>query len=186
MKKITLVTGNKAKARDIQKILGFPISIADIELEEIQETDLEKIAIHKINEAFKKIGAPVIIDDVGLYVNAWNGFPGPLIKWILKAGGGNASVLLKMMEGEENRKAQVRLVAAYHDGKKTHIFFGEDEGEIAEEIRGENGFGWDPVFIPEGSTKTFAEMSFEEKNKDSHRRQALENLKKFIRERKGV
>lgn len=186
MKKIVLVTSNKAKARDIQKILGFPINVADIELEEIQETDLGKIAIHKINEAFEKIGSPVIIDDVGLYINAWNGFPGPLIKWILKAGEGNASMLLKMMEGEENRKAQVRLVAAYHDGKKAHIFFGEDKGEIAEEIRGENGFGWDPVFIPEGSTKTFAEMSFEEKNKDSHRRQALEKLKKFLEETKRV
>lgn len=181
--KITLVTSNKAKARDIQKILGFPISVANIELDEIQETDLKKIAMHKINEAFRKIGSPVIIDDVGLYIKVWNNFPGPLVKWILKAGGGNASLLLKMMEGEKNRDAMVRLVAAYHDGKKAYIFFGEDEGEIAKEIRGKNGFGWDPVFIPRGSKKTYAQMSFEEKNRSSHRRQALEKLKKFLKER---
>lgn len=186
MRKITLVTSNKAKERDIQKILGFPISVVGMDLEEIQEVDLGKVALHKIEEAYKKIHAPVIVDDVALYIKAWNNFPGPLIKWILKAGGGNASMLLKMMEGEEDRRASVRLVIAYHDGKKSHLFFGEDEGRITHEIRGQNGFGWDPVFIPDGYTKTFAEMSFEEKNKDSHRRQALEKLKKFLLEQKRV
>lgn len=181
---IKFVTGNKAKARDTQKILGFPIIIKDIDLEEIQDVDVEKVALHKINEAFKKVGANVIIDDVGLYIKAWNHFPGPLIKWILKAGGGNASVLLKMMEGEKDRNAIARLAIAYHDGKKVHIFLGEAEGEIGKEIKGENGFGWDTVFIPKGHTKTYAEMSFEEKNSDSHRRKALEKLKKFLDSKK--
>lgn len=186
MSRITLITGNKAKARDIQKILGFPIKVKNINLDEIQGTDLEKVALHKINEAYKKLGSLVIIDDVGLYIKAWNNFPGPLIKWILKAGEGNASMLLKMMEGEKNRKATVRLAIGYHDGEKAHIFIGEKEGEIAKEIKGDNGFGWDPVFIPQGHKKTYAEMSFEEKNKDSHRRQALEKLRKFLKERKRV
>ena len=186
MIRITLVTSNKAKARDIPKILGFPINVVNIELEEIQEVDLAKIAKHKIEEAYSKIHSPVIIDDVALYIKAWNNFPGPLIKWILKAGGGNASMLLKMMEGEKDRRALVRLVIAYHDGNKSHLFFGEDQGKIAHSIRGENGFGWDPVFIPNGKTKTYGEMSFEEKNKDSHRRQALEKFRKFLKERKVV
>lgn len=181
MKKITLVTSNKAKARDIKKILGFPIAIADIDLEEIQETDLEKVAIHKINEAFKKIGSPVIIDDVALQIKAWNNFPGPLIKWILKSGGGNASMLLKMMKGEKQRKALVRSVVVYHDGEKSHVFYGEHEGEISDEIRGKNGFGWDPVFVPKGKNKTYAEMSFEEKNEDSHRRKAFDKFKEFLK-----
>lgn len=181
---ITLITSNKAKARDIQKILGFSIKIKNIELEEIQETDLEKVALHKVNEAFKKIKSPVIVDDVGLYIKAWSDFPGPLIKWVLKAGGGNASLLLKMLEEEKERDAVARLAIAYHDGKKVHIFIGEAKGEIAQEIRGQNGFGWDPVFIPNGKTKTYGEMSFEEKNNDSHRRKALDKLKKFLEAQK--
>ncbi len=180
MNKITFVTSNKAKARDVSKILEFPIIIKDIDLEEIQETDVERVAVHKLNEAFKQVGSRVIIDDVGLYIKAWNNFPGPLIKWILKAGGGNASLLLKLMEGESERGAMVRLAVGYHDGKKSHIFIGEVEGKIAGEIRGDNGFGWDAVFIPNGSNKTFAEMSFHQKNAISHRRRALDKLKVFL------
>lgn len=177
---ITLVTSNKAKALETQKILGFPIVVKDFDLEEIQEVDIEKVATHKIINAFSKVKKPVIIDDVGLYIKSWNNFPGPLIKWILKAGGGDASLLLKMMEGEKNRKATARLVVAYHDGKTTHIFLGETKGLISEKIRGENGFGWDPVFIPHGHNKTYAEMSFEEKSKISHRRKALDKFKEFL------
>src|ERR1035437_608722 len=94
--KLTLVTGSKNKAIAVQKILGFPIEVEEIDLEEIQSNDLEKITLHKTQEAFEKIKKPVIVDDVGLYVEALNDFPGPLVKWVLKSGGGNASLLLKI------------------------------------------------------------------------------------------
>lgn len=178
---LKFVTGNKSKAQSTQRILDFPITIKDIELEEIQETDLEKIALHKIKEAVKKVGAHVIIDDVGLYIKAWNDFPGPLIKWILKAGDGKATILLKMLEKEKNREAIARLAVVYHDGKTPHVFYGEIEGRISTEIRGANGFGWDAVFIPRGYNKTFAEMSFEEKDSISHRRKALDKLRDFLK-----
>nr|MBI5455692.1 RdgB/HAM1 family non-canonical purine NTP pyrophosphatase [Candidatus Levybacteria bacterium] len=180
MKKLVFVTGNQAKARDVQKILDFSIEIVDLDLEEIQETDVGKVALHKVIEAYDKIQSPVIVDDVGLSINAWNNFPGPLIKWVLKAGGGNASLLLKFLDKEKNRKATATLAIGYHDGKETHIFIGSIDGIIAKEIRGENGFGWDAVFIPNGRDKTFAEMTFEEKNEISHRRKAFDKLKIFL------
>jgi len=76
---ITFVTGNKAKVRDTQKILGIPLSIADIDLDEIQEIDVEKVTLHKVEQAYQLIKQPVIVDDVGLYIDAWNGFPGHLL-----------------------------------------------------------------------------------------------------------
>ena len=185
MQNITLVTGNKAKAKETESILGFPLKVLDIDLAEIQETNLEKIALHKLEEAFRKVKAPVIVDDVGLYINAWGDFPGPFIKWILKASGGSASLLLKLLEGEKNRSATARLAIGYHDGKKSHIFIGETEGSISREIRGENGFGWDPVFIPKGFSKTYAEMTPSEKKEISHRRRGLDKLKNFLDSQKA-
>ena len=180
MRDITFVTGNIAKVKETESILGFPLKVRDIDIQEIQETDLEKIALHKLLEAFRKVKGPVIVDDVGLYIKAWNNFPGPLIKWILKSSGGNASLLLKLMKGEKNRSATARLAIGYHDGNAPHIFIGETEGVISEEIRGENGFGWDPVFIPKGFSKTYAEMSPSEKKQTSHRRRGLDKLKSFL------
>lgn len=179
--KITFVTGNKAKAREVERILNIPLEILNIELDEIQELDLEKIALHKLNQAFEIVKGPVIIDDVSVEINAWNGFPGPLIKWLLKVGNdGDAGVLLKLLENETNRSAKARLAIGFHDGKKAHIFIGEVKGTIGEEIRGENGFGWDPVFIPEGFDQTFAEMDPKVKDSMSHRGRALAEFRDFL------
>ena len=179
---LTFVTGNKAKAEDTKKILGFPINIEEIELDEIQELDLEKVALHKVNQAYEKVKAPVFIDDVGFYIKAWKGFPGPFIKWILKADEGSSGLLLKMFDGVKQREVTAKLAVAYHDGENVHIFTGEVKGRVAETIRAGNnfGFGWDAVFIPNGFDKTFGEMTFEEKNSISHRRKALDKFKKFL------
>lgn len=186
MKKITFVTGNKNKVLEAEKILNIPLKTVNIDLEEIQETDLEKIALHKIDQAYKKVKGPVIIDDVGIYIHSWNNFPGPLIKWILKAANNSPKILLKMLEGEKDRSATAKLAVGFHDGKKHYLFFGEILGTIANKIRGENGFGWDSVFVPEGQTKTYAEMSLEKKNKVSHRKMALDKLKDFLVRTYGI
>jgi len=88
------------------------------------------------------------------------------------------------MEGEKNRKASARLGIGYHDGKQIKVFIGETKGTITDNIRGENGFGWDPVFIPQKCSKTYAEMTFEERSKTSHRRKGLEEFKKFLNTQK--
>ena len=178
---IVFITGNKAKVREAEKILQTPLEIKDIDLDEIQDLDLEKIALHKINQAYNLVKSPVIIDDVSVEIDAWNGFPGPLIKWVLKTENHSAKLLLKMLAGEKNRRAKVRLAIGFHDGKKARIFYGEVDGVIAPEIRGENGFGWDPVFIPEGENETYAEMDPDYKNSISHRRKALDKLSDFLK-----
>lgn len=180
--KITFVTGNKSKAREVQRILNVPIEIIDTELDEIQEIDLEKVAYHKLNQAYEIVKKPVMIDDVSMEIDAWNSFPGPLIKWMLKAGNGEASVLLKMLGDGKNRKAKAKLAVGFHDGKNPHIFIGEARGAIATEIRGENGFGWDPVFIPDGMNVSYAQMDPREKDKISHRGRALSKFKDFLKE----
>ena len=83
--KITLVTGNKHKAKEVERILNIPLEIKEIELDEIQEINLEKVALHKLNQAYELVKEPVIVDDVSVEIDAWNGFPGPLIKWLLKS-----------------------------------------------------------------------------------------------------
>lgn len=179
-REIVFVTGNKAKVREAENILKIPLRVSNVDLDEIQDLGLEKIALHKLNQAYKKIKKPLIVDDVSLEIDEWNGFPGPLIKWMLKAGDGDAKVLLKMLKGVKNRAVTARLAIGYYDGKTSRVFYGTVRGKIADSIRGDNGFGWDPVFIPDGQTKTFAEMSTQEKSKLSHRRRGLDKLKEFL------
>lgn len=179
LNKITVVTGNKAKAEEIGRILNYDIEIADLDLDEIQEIDLEIVARQKLTQAFEIIKSPVIIDDVSFEVEAWNSFPGPLIKWILKAGG--PELLLKMMEGQENRNATAKLAVGFHDGVNEYLFFGEAKGKISNDIRRENGFGFDRLFIPEGMDKTYSELDPEIKDKISHRGLGLSKFKDFLK-----
>lgn len=179
--KITFATGNQAKVRETQEILKIDLEIADIDLDEIQEIDLEKVALHKLNQAFEIVKKPVIIDDVSFSINAWNGFPGPLVKWVLKAGKG-PELLLKMLEGEDDRSAVASLAIGYHDGTKPYLFFGQAKGTVASEIRGDNGFGWDRIFIPDGYEQTYADMDSKLKNSISHRSIALRKLSDFLKQ----
>lgn len=180
MDKIFFATGNKGKAREAQQILGIPIEIIEVELDEIQDLDLKKIVEHKLRQAFEKVKSPVIIDDVALKLDAWNGFPGPFVKYLHVASNGNNKLILRMLENEENRKGTLIATIGYHDGRDTHFFTGELGVTIATEERGENGWGLDPILIPEGSEKTYAEMTEEEKNSDSHRKRALMSFKDFL------
>jgi non-canonical purine NTP pyrophosphatase (RdgB/HAM1 family) len=184
MKKILLVTSNPAKVQEFHEIMHIAVEIADIELDEIQEMDVEKIALHKLEEAYKKVKMPVVVDDVSFEVEAWDGFPGPLIKWILITGG--AELLIKMLRHEKNRKARVGLVIGFHDGKKPHLFLGKTKGTIAKSVRGKDGFGWDKVFIPDGYKLTYAEMEPELKNSISHRGIALAKFKDFLKKNYGI
>ena len=181
MKSIVFVTGNKHKIKEAEEILHIPLETADIDLEEIQETDLEKVALHKLQQAYERIRKPVMVDDVGVYIHAWNNFPGPLIKWVVKAKEPSGSLILKMLQGEKDRTVTVRLAVGFHDGKMPHLFFGEIQGTIADKMRGDNGFDWDKLFIPDGQTKTYAQMSPEEKNTISHRKIALTKLENFLK-----
>lgn len=179
MEQLYFVTSNKGKIKEAEMILGIPINPMNADLEEIQSLDLEEIVKAKAIKAFELVHKPLFVDDVGLYIEVWNGFPGPFIKYLCEAVGSKG--LLRMMKDETNRQLVAKAMIGFHDGKEVFTFMGEVEGTLATKPRGEGGWGWDPVFIPAFTEKTYAELTATEKNAVSHRRAALENFKTYLK-----
>jgi non-canonical purine NTP pyrophosphatase (RdgB/HAM1 family) len=175
-KNLKFATGNPNKLREAQEILGVEMEQVKLDhLHEIQTFDLNAVVTDKSNQAFKELNSPVLVEDSGLIFSAWNGLPGALVKWFEKSVG--CEGILKMLDPFDNREATAVCMAAVNDGNQIHIGKGEVKGTISSTIKGKNGFGWDVIFVPDGHTKTYAEMSPEEKNSISHRRKAFEELK---------
>ena len=173
---LKFVTSNLNKVREAQEILGITINQVDLEgLVEIQTSDVIELVNHKIQQAYQLIQEPLIVEDSGLFFDAWNELPGALVKWFEKSVG--CLGMLKMLSSFDQRNAVALCCVAYHDGQNVEIFQGRVRGVIAEEPLGKNGFGWDAIFIPHGYDKTFAQMNSIEKNIISHRRRALEKFK---------
>lgn len=189
MKKLVFATNNAHKLEEIRAILGDQVevlSLKDIHCEaDIPETadTLEGNAALKAEYVYRNYGLDCFADDTGLEVEALNGEPG--VYSARYAGDGhnaeaNMLKLLHAMEGIENRKAQFRTAFALIIDGKEHLFEGVIKGEIIKTRRGNSGFGYDPIFVPEGYTQTFAEMGNELKNKISHRAIATNKLCKFL------
>ncbi len=187
--KIVFATNNPHKLKEIQSLLGNHFQL--LSLKEIgfegdipeNQTTLEGNALEKARYIFDKYAFPCFADDTGLEVDALGGEPGvysaryagPLQNYGAeeKRSAANISKLLAKLSGNPNRNARFRTVIAYLDGKEEHFFEGIVNGSIIDVRRGSEGFGYDPVFIPEGQTGTFAEISLSEKNKISHRARAF-------------
>ena len=148
---------------------------------EIQSDSLTEIAKTSVVDAFNRCHLPVIVEDAGLFVDALKGFPGPYAAYAYKTISNLG--LLKLMENVKDRKATFRSVIAFYEGRSTPVCFeGEAAGRIAsDEIWGnlKTGFGFDPIFQPKGSKKTFAEMTIREKNGFSHRANAIQKFAKW-------
>lgn len=180
MKNLTFITGNKNKVREFSEILGFPLKNEPRDLIEIQSVDVKEVTKNKLLDAYIHFERPVLVEDTGVYVDNINGFPGALIKHYFKALGDYT-----FCEYHEGSKITAQTVIGYYDGEEMEFFVGEVEGVVADIPRGENGFGWDNVFIPVGGEhKTFAEMTADEKNKVSMRKRALDKLKVYLEEKK--
>ena len=188
-KRLVFATNNAHKLEEIRAILGNSIeilSLADIHCHaDIPETadTLEGNARQKSRYVYEHYGLDCFADDTGLEVEALNGEPG--VYSARYAGDGhnaeaNMLKLLQNMEGIENRKAQFRTAFALIINGKEHLFEGIIKGEIIKTRRGNSGFGYDPIFVPEGYSQTFAEMGNELKNKISHRAIATNKLCKFL------
>jgi non-canonical purine NTP pyrophosphatase (RdgB/HAM1 family) len=169
-------TGNHQKLKEFESILGIKLNHFDLDLDEIQSVDVEEVARHKVKQAYDILKEPVIVEDTGLYFEELNGLPGALVKFFVKR------LTLEQMCSliGENRRATAITCIAFFDGKELKTFKGETKGEIAKEPRGTNGFGWDPIFIPEGYSQTFAEISSEEKEYKFMRKEAIKRLKSNI------
>lgn len=190
-RKLVFATNNAHKLDEISSILGDKIellSLKDINCHvDIPETadTLEGNAMLKAAYIYENYGLDCFADDTGLEVEALDGAPGVFSARYAEGEGHNAEAnmqkLLQNMQGIQNRKAQFRTaICLILDGKK-HLFEGIVKGEIIKEKRGGSGFGYDPIFVPEGYTKTFAELGNETKNKISHRAQAVEKLCRFLK-----
>ncbi len=172
---LIFITSSAIKLAEIERILGRPLTQASLPLEEIQDIDLEPVVRHKARQAYAQLGRPVLVEDTGLAFTAWNGLPGALIKWFLVSLGTEG--ICRLLRGEANRRATATTLFAYDDGTDARVFSGTVQGLIPEIPRGANGFGWDAIFQPLDSDRTFAEMAPEEKDRFSMRRLALEQLR---------
>lgn len=190
--RIVFATNNSHKLDEIRNILGSSFEVMSLnELgchDDIPETGttLEENARQKAQYIYDKYHCNVFADDTGLEVDALGGKPG--VYSARYAGGeghdseANMTKLLKNLEGEDNRKAQFRTVIALILDGKTSLFDGIVEGEIIKERRGGEGFGYDPIFQPEGYDKTFAELGNDIKNTISHRARAVAKLAAFLKQ----
>ena len=188
MNKICFVTGNKNKLREVQKLLFsyHLLSLDDLNFtDEILETEdtIEGNALLKADHINKKFEINCFSDDTGLFVDSLDGQPG--VKSARFAGDSsnsedNIRLVLEKLIGEENRDAIFRTVICLIINGEINYFHGEVNGVITKEKTGDKGFGYDPIFIPEGFNKTFSEFTLEEKNKLSHRAIAVSKLVKFL------
>ena len=152
---VTFITGNEHKARILEQYLDYPVKHRKVDLDELQSLDLHKITEHKVKQAFDIIKSPVLVEDVGLIFDAWGDLPGPLIRWFVDGLG--LEKICRLLDNSPNRSATAMITFAYYDGKEMKFFDGEVRGEIADMPRGQD-FGWNPIFIPDGSSETYAEM----------------------------
>ena len=181
---IFFLTRNRKKFEEASEILrGFGIRALSMPEErlEIQSDDLCEIAKFSSSEASRARGVPLISEDAGLFVDSLGGFPGPYSSYAFRTIG--VGGLLKLLDGIAERGAEFRSAVSFcAPGLGPVCFLGRVRGWITEEARGSQGFGFDPVFVPEGGgDRTFAEMGLEEKNKYSHRAKALEKFARWFK-----
>jgi non-canonical purine NTP pyrophosphatase (RdgB/HAM1 family) len=175
--KITFITGNQSKADYLQKYLGFPVEHHKLDLEEIQSLDLHEIVEHKVRQAYQTLKTPVLVEDVSLEFEALGRLPGTFIKFFLQEM--SFEIICSLLDNK-NRKAKSRCVFGYFDGEHLELFEGELAGEIADKPSGENGFGWDKIFIPDGYDVTRASLSEEDDRKTYLQIKPFAQLKTFL------
>jgi XTP/dITP diphosphohydrolase len=183
---VFFVTNNFNKFNEARRVLGeygIAVGMLRVKTAEIQGDRLEEIAKTSVTEAFRNCNLPIVVEDAGLFIEALRGFPGPYAAYVYKTIG-NAG-LVKLMENMENRNATFQSAIAYCDGHTAPVCFeGEAAGKITREEkkgRGTLGFGFDPIFQPLESVKTFAEMTIEEKNDFSHRAKAFRKFAEWYK-----
>jgi non-canonical purine NTP pyrophosphatase (RdgB/HAM1 family) len=175
---LVFVTSNAGKAREASHFLGREVEARPLELLEIQSLSFVEVVRAKAVDAARRLGVPVLVDDSGLSFPAWNGFPGPLTKATLEGAGiEGLARMAGLVPGRRAEAVAALAIGRPGDGPEAVLVAeGRVPGTIAPRPRGSNGFGWDPIFVPDGSDRTWAEMTAEEKNLLSHRSRAFAAL----------
>lgn len=179
---LTFATGNPGKFEEATAQLA-PLGIELVQWDqgypELQADSLETVARFGVQALTEHVDPPFFLEDAGLFVDALDGFPGVYSSHAFATLGYEG--VLTLMADEADRGARFRAVIGYHDGEQVQCFQGVVEGRIAREPAGSHGFGFDPIFVPEGHKRTFAEMPTDEKTQLSHRARALEALRDHLR-----
>lgn len=179
MTTIYFATTNAGKLKEAGEILGLEVIGTPLEIDEIQSLNPEKVALAKAANYYEKLRRPVLVEDVSLVFHALASLPGPYINDFSKALGNQG--LIGLLENKDDRSATAQTTLVFYDeNSQSHTFVGQMKGTISQTIKGEGGFGWDPIFIPESHEKTLAEMTSEEKNKLSMRRLAFEKFASYL------
>ena len=179
--KIWLATGNSHKVKEARVALaeyGIELGHIDVDRIEIQSDDPGEIAVYSLAQ-LPNDGRLVAIEDAGFFIDHYGGFPGPYSSYALEKLDNPG--MLKLMEGVEERGAAYHSYVGFRSGDEVHVFQGIVTGKVADRMRGTNGFGYDPIFIPdEGDGRTFGEMTDDEKNAISHRARAFRALGEWL------
>ena len=182
MTEIQIITSNNGKIREFKEIFGdskyVPVQ-NNIDYPEIQASSLEEVVDFGLSWLKQKANPLFVIDDAGAFIDSLHGFPGVYSRYVYDTIG--LEGVLRQMENIDDRSCTFRCVLGLmtESGEK-HKFVGECKGVLIDEQRGDGGFGYDPIFIPEGFDKTFAELTPEEKNSISHRGIAMRKLIDFL------
>jgi XTP/dITP diphosphohydrolase len=170
--KIYFVTNNRSKAAELQDYLAsappaapdFEIAVFQSELFEVLDCDIDRIVTNKALDAFQRVGLPCVVEHSGLFMDALPGLPGGLGQTIWRSIGDR---MCGFLHHADSRAATARSVIGYCDGRRVTLFHGETRGQIALQAQGERSFNWDPIFIPDGSEHTYAEMDMAAKRATS-------------------
>ena len=179
--KTYFATSNKGKfteAKELFEKAGLELKQYKVDLLEIQSDSLEEISKASARNAFKSLQKPLFVEDAGIFIKTLKGFPGPYSKYVFFTIG--LEGILKLMDRVEERKAEFVSVVTYKDADKEKLFKGTCRGNITHKIKGQGGFGFDPIFIPQNHKKTFAE-DFEFKKENSHRAQSVKKLADWLK-----
>ncbi|MBU7018278.1 MAG: XTP/dITP diphosphatase [Theionarchaea archaeon] len=175
---LSFITSNRNKFEEIHRMTQIEIEQIPLNYPEIQADSLEAVAEFGIEFCYSETKAPCFLEDSGLFIDVLLGFPGVYSQYVFKTVG--CKGILNLLHNREDRKAYFKSVIAYRDESGITFFTGEVQGSIALTQKGEEGFGFDPLFIPEGEGRTFAQMKTEEKNLYSHRGKAFKTFIKYL------
>lgn len=174
---VVFITGNQNKADYLAKYLKFPLAHQKVDLDELQSLDLKEIVEHKVKQAYEIVKKPVLVEDVSFEYQALGRLPGPFIKFFVEEL--DPETMCRLVDDME-RSAVGRCMFGYYDGETLEFFEGELRGTIAEHPAGENGFGWDRIFIPEGYNVTRAELDDTEYEKLYRIIRPIDKIKLFL------
>jgi inosine triphosphate pyrophosphatase len=180
MKSPLFVTGYQHKADHLARMLGLPLELIKLDLDEIQSANIEEEAAHKAKQDYGLVKRPVFVEDVSLGFEALGGLPGPFVKFFVETNDG-LEKLCRMLDSFTTREAYGECVYAYYDGEELELLRGGIKGVIADHPRGDDGFGWDAIFCPEGyEGKTRAELTTEQYAEVYKVIKPIDALKQFL------